>query len=422
MQVHKQLAVVSSWQAIAVAHVQPITAVAASGASGGSGHGGALVASCDSSGRLLVWNGPQLQHQAAVTSAAAGSSTALVWLPLENAGAAAAARGGQQQAQQQAQQQQQQHWLAVGRGAMLQCYTVSGRQTVTAATTALPAGCSSIVSLHVLTGASSSGASGTGSSCLLLAVCSSSASRGSMLSAWQCTISSGSASSLQLQLAGTAAVSAAGAVTAAATVGGEQLLVGAADGAVLLLSLGATGSGVQLETAASLQEEGPVAAVAADEGCLHIATAGSSGLSVWTAAAPDSSGSSCTGPASSRSYSRAASVQLPAGSGNATAAAWLCHSVVPCLAVATSCGCILLLAPLRSGRSGSSWQWVAELPATSAGSPGIQHLTAGGGCSSLTAAAGNQLLRLSESVLLPLSRRQGGGDTSQLLGRWARFP
>ena len=351
MQVHKQLAVVSSWQAIAVAHVQPITAVAASGASGGSGHGGALVASCDSSGRLLVWNGPQLQHQAAVTSAAAGSSTALVWLPLENAGAAAAARGGQQQAQQQAQQQQQQHWLAVGRGAMLQCYTVSGRQTVTAATTALPAGCSSIVSLHVLTGASSSGASGTGSSCL-----------------------------------------------------------------------GATGSGVQLETAASLQEEGPVAAVAADEGCLHIATAGSSGLSVWTAAAPDSSGSSCTGPASSRSYSRAASVQLPAGSGNATAAAWLCHSVVPCLAVATSCGCILLLAPLRSGRSGSSWQWVAELPATSAGSPGIQHLTAGGGCSSLTAAAGNQLLRLSESVLLPLSRRQGGGDTSQLLGRWARFP
>ena len=199
-QVHKQLAVVSSWQAVAVAHVQPITAVAASGASGGSGHGGALVATCDSSGRLLVWNGPQLQHQAAVTAAAAGSSTALVWLPLEPAGAAAAARGGQQQAQ----QQQQQHWLAVGSGAMLQCYTVSGRQAIAAATTALPAGCSSIVSMHVLTGASSCGASGgTGSSsCMLLAVCSSSAGRGSLMCAWRCTIAGGAASSLQLQLAG----------------------------------------------------------------------------------------------------------------------------------------------------------------------------------------------------------------------------
>ncbi|KAL4433701.1 hypothetical protein ABPG75_000142 [Micractinium tetrahymenae] len=445
-QVHKQLAVVSSWHTAAVAHEHPITAFSASSAccsssssSGGGGSGSrggppALVASCDSGGQLLLWSGPRLEPLAAVPAAAVGASAALVWLPLAGAGSGAGPTAdgvGQQQAQQQAQQQQaQQHWLAVGSGSMLQCYAVGSKKAVAVSTAALPAGCSSILSLHVLEGSSPP-------SCLMLAVCSSSAGRGSVACVWRCTAPPGAAGpagpagpagSLQLDLAGTAQVPATAAVTAAAVAGGQQIVLGMADGAVLLATLAVGSSGVQLQQSARLEEQGPVAAVAADEHCLHIASASRAGISVWAAAA-DSSGGDTEPTSTAWHYSHAAHVALPAGCGAASAIAWLHHSVAPCLAVATSCNSILLLSSVRdaagsgdtNGGCGSSWQWVAALPAAVGGAAaGGMHLAAGIGGSSVVAAAGSQLLRLSEEVLVPPAGgcgAQDGGNATKLLGR-----
>jgi len=298
---------------------------------------------------------------------------------------------------------------------MLQCYAVSSKQTVATVTVAVPAGCSSIKSLHALDGSHASNAD----SCLLLAVCSSSSGRGSTACAWCCeAIGDGvsSSSTMQLQLTGTAAIPGSAAVTAAAAAGStQQLLLGTADGMVLLLSVSTGAAGVQLQQAACLQEEGPVAAVAADEHCLHVASASQAGISVWTAAADSTSEAD-----PSWHYSRAMHVPLPTGAGAATGIAWLRHTVVPCLAVATSSNSLLLLSTCRDGgssSSSSSWQWAAHLPAAvGGGASGAMHLASGSGCSSVVAAAGNQLLRLSEVVALPGSDAQPEGST-ELLGR-----
>ena len=403
----------SSWQAAAVAHEQRITALAASssedrsdscsgsssGSSSGSHHGSAaatMLASCDASGRLLVWSGAGLQHAAAVPAAAVGGAAALAWLHLAAPGTAGTA--GEHAGL---------HWLAVGSGSLLQCYAVESKRAVAVTTAALPAGCSAVKSLHAV-----AGAAGTA---MLLAVCSSSAGRGSVLCVWHYAAGSGAASpgGLQLQLAGTAPVPAASAVTTAAPAGPQQLLVGTADGQVLLLGVAASGGDVQLQQAAGLQEQGPVSAVAADEHCLHLAAAGPAGVSVWSAAADGSAADADP----SWHYGRAASVDLPAGSGAAAALAWLRHSVAPCLVVATSAGSLLLLSTVRDGRdSSSSWRWVAQLPSVvGSNAGGVTHLAAGSSCSSVVAAAGNQLLRLSEAVLP--SADADGQRGSLLLGR-----
>lgn len=427
LQVHKQLAVVSSWQTTAVAHEHPITAFASSlgsfgSSNSGGGHGShgtgggarALVASCDASGQLLVWGGPRLEPLAAVPAAAVGASAALAWLPLQGPGAGA---GPQASAAGQQQGQQAQHWLAVGSGSLLQCYAVGGRKAVAVCTAALPAGCSSIASLHVLEGR-------TPASCVLLAVCTSSAGRGSVACTWRCTAlagSAGPAGSLQLELAGTAGVPSAAPVTAAAVAGGQQLVLGTADGAVLLATLDVGSSGVQLEQAARLAEQGRVAAVAADEHCLHIAAATQAGITVWTSAADSGSGDDAD---VAWHYSRAAHVALPPGCGAVSAIAWLQHSPSPCLAVAASCSSILLLSSARDPAGGggtSSWQWVAALPEALGGArEGTPHLAAGSGAGSVVAAAGSQLLRLSEEVLGSPSSSDGAqqGRSAKLLGRW----
>lgn len=300
---------------------------------------------------------------------------------------------------------------------MLQCYAVGSNKAVAVCTAALPAGCSSILSLHVVEG-------GAPGSCLLLAMCTSSAGRGSVACAWRCAVlragPTGPAGSIQLDLAGTAQVPASAAVTAAAAADGQQMVLGTADGVVLLATLVVDGTGVQLWQSARVEESGPVAAVATDEHCLHIASASQAGVSVWTAAADCSSGDTDNGR---WHYSQAAQVTLPPGCGHVSALAWLHHSASPCLAVAASCNSILLLSPLRdacgggsASGCGSSWQWVAELPAAAGGAPaGTLHLAAGSG--GVVAAAGSQLLRLSEEVLVP-----SGGDTqalgsAKLLGR-----
>lgn len=398
----------SSWQAAAVAHEQPITAFAAAAnanGSGGSSSSIGLVASCDGSGRLLLWEGPHLKHLAAVPAAAVGSTAALAWLPLASPSPAAGV----------VEDARREQWLAVGSGSMLQIYCVGSRQPVAVATAAVQAGCSTIKSLHAF--------SSSGSSCVLLAVCSSSAGRGCVLCGWRCSASaaaSGSStpSSMQLALAGTAAVPAAAAVSSAATAGSKQLLVGTADGSVLLLSMATDGNGVQPQPVAHVQEDGAVTVVAADEGCLHLASTTGGSVSIWSACPGDTNGSSSgSGDAAPTChYSRAACVQLPPASGQASAAAWLCHSVAPCLAVATNNGTLLLLSAVRAGRSGSSgWQWVARLPPTAAASAGVRHLAAGSGCSTVVAVEGNQLLRMSEAVLVPGGEQEGGG--TQLFGR-----
>lgn len=308
--------------------------------------------------------------------------------------------------------QQVQQWLAVGSGSMLQCYAVTNKQAVAVATAALPAGCSSITSLHALDGADAS-------RCLLLAICSSSAGRGSMACLWQCSPAPGAGSvcSLMLQLAGTAQVPASTSVICAATAGGQQVLAGLSDGPVLLLSAVAASTGVELQQAARLDEQGPAAAVAADDHCLHIASASQASVSVWTAAA-DSNGDDNDGTA--WHYSLAASVPLPASAGVATAVAWLRNMPAPCLAVGTSSSSVLLLSTIRDAGSSCSWQWVAELPAAIGGhnATGVMFLSAGSsGCSSLMAAAGNQLVRLSDRLLLPPGEAEEG-DGTKLLGRW----
>ncbi len=428
-QVHKQLAVASSWQTVTVAHEQPIVAVAAK-SGGGHGSGGSslgIVASCDSSGKLLLWDGPHFKHRAAQPAAAVGSTAALAWLPpigptAAHSTAASLVEGAARQ-----------HWLAAGSGSMLQCYLVGSRQPLAVVTTAVPAGCSSIKSLHTLTSGSGGGSGGasTGSSCLLLAVCSSSMGRGSMLCAWRCTVSSdqtgGDAATLQLQLAGAAAPPTTAAVTTtSAAPGSGQLLIGMADGTVQLLSAlpAAEAGSLQLTVAAEVQDSGPVVGVAGDEGCLHLATISSCAVSVWSVAA-DGNGDETTRDESSSSaaqpachYARAACVQLPAGAGEPTAAVWVGHTVAPCLAVGTSTGSILLLAAVRDQYSRTSWQWLARVSASSAGTAGIKHLvTTGGSCGTVVAAAGNQLLRLSEAVLLPTTEEDSGGV--QLVGRCA---
>lgn len=411
-QVHKQLAVASSWQATAVAHEQPITAFAASAPSSSSSSVG-LLASCDGSGRLLLWDGPHIRHLATVPAAAVGSTTALAWLPLAAPSPAASGADGSHREQ----------WLAVGSGSMLQLYSVGARQPVAVATAAVPAGCSAIRSLHAFGssggggGGGSAGGSG-GSSCILLAVCSSSTGRGNVLCAWHCTAPAASNGGVQLALAGTCAPPGALVVTAAATAGSGQLMVGAADGTVQLLSVAAAGGAMQVQAAASVQEAGPVAAVAADEGCLHIASTCGSSVSVWTAVPGrgDASGASSSGAPSGQHYAQAASVPLPAAGEQASALAWLCHSVAPCLAVATSSGSLLLLSAVRDAPCGTSaWRWVARLPPAAGLTSGIRHLSAGSGCGTVVAAVGDQLLRLSDMVLLPGSEQEGGGV--QLLGR-----
>ncbi len=435
MQVHKQLAVVSSWHTSAVAHEHPITAFASSpggreksrGAHDGHGSGGnpALVASCDASGQLLVWGGPHLEPLAAVPAASVGASPALAWLPLEDPGrgvrpsSAEEARqqqAQQQQVQQQQQAQQQQRWLAVGSGSLLQCYAVAGRKAVAVCTAALPAGCSSILSLHVLEGGEAS------TSCLLLALCTSSAGRGSVACAWRCIVlpglagPAGPAGSLQLDLAGTAQVPGAAAVTAAVAVGSQQLVLGMDDGTVVLAALTAGSLGVQLQQSARLVEQARVVAVAADEHCLHIAAAALTGVSVWRAAADGSSG----GADAAWQYSRAAHVALPPGCGAVGVIAWLHQATAPCLAVASNCSSILLLSSVRAAAGAGSWQWVAALPAAMGGTPASTvHLAAGSGEGSVVAAAGSQLLRLSEEVLVPPSSCGGAqsGSIAKLLGR-----
>lgn len=423
LQVHKQLAVASTWQTATVAHEQPIVAVAAkpAGSHGNSGSGLGIVASCDSSGKLLLWDGMHLKHRAAQPAAAVGSTAALAWLPLTGpAGAPSTAATIAQDAGRQ-------HWLAVGSGSMLQCYLVGGRQPLAVATAAVPAGCSSIKSLHTLTSGSSGSSSDAASSCLLVAVCSSSMGRGNMLCAWHCTVGSGQAggevAALQLQLAGAAAPPTPAAVTTAATLGSSQLLIGTADGTVQLLAVipGAEAGGLQLGMAATVHDRGPVASVAGDEGCLHLATVSSCGVTVWSVAA-DGNGEEASSEGSggaalpARHYARAACVQLPAGAGDPTAAVWVGHTVAPCLAVGTSTGSILLLAAVRDQYSRTSWQWLARMPATNAGASGIRHLvTTGGSCGTVVAAAGDQLLRLSDAVLLSATEQESGG--TQLLGR-----
>ena len=422
VQVHKQLAVASTWQTATIAHEQPIVAVAAkpAGSHGNSSSGLGIVASCDSSGKLLLWDGVHLKHRAAQPAAAVGSTAALAWLPLTGPAAAPST------AATIAQDAGRQHWLAVSSGSMLQCYLVGGRQPLAVATAAVPAGCSSIKSLHTLTSSSSS-SSIDASSCLLVAVCSSSMGRGSMLCAWRCTVGSGQASgeaaALQLQLAGAAAPPTPAAVTTAVTLGSGQLLIGTADGTVQLLAIipGAEAGSLQLRMAAVVQDSGPVAAVAGDEGCLHLATVSSCGVTVWSVAA-DGNGEEASSEGSdgaalpARHYARAACVQLPAGAGDPTAAVWVGHTVAPCLAVGTSTGSILLLAAVRDQYSRTSWQWLARVPATNAGASGIRHLvTTGGSCGTVVAAAGDQLLRLSDAVLLSATEQESGG--TQLLGR-----
>lgn len=417
----------STWQTATAAHEQAIVAVAAkpAGGHGNSGSSLGIVASCDGSGKLLLWDGLHLRHRAAQPAAAVGSTAALAWLPLTGPPAAPSTAAGI------AEDAGRQHWLAVGSGSMLQCYLVGSRQPLTVATAAVPAGCSSIKSLHTLTSDSSSSTT-AGTSCMLLAVCSSSTGRGSMLCAWRCTASSGQAggeaAALQLELAGAAAPPTPAAITAAsAAPGGGQLLVGAAEGTAQLLSVVPTAEagGLQLRVAAAVQDSDPVSAVAGDEGCLHLATVSSSGVTVWSVAADgdgddtSSSVGSSNAAQPARHYARAARVQTPAGAGNPTSAVWVGHTVAPCLAVGTSTGCILLLAAVRDQHSRTSWQWLARVPATNAGAAGIRHLvTTGGSCSTVVAAAGDQLLRLSDTVLLPATEQEGGG--AQLLGRCVR--
>ena len=386
-QVCKQLAVVSSWQAAAVAHTKPITALATRAA----GEPGSLVASCDGSGRLLLWHGPHLQRLAAVPSAATCSTAALAWLPLQctEAGADSAKLHG---------------WLAVGSGSLLQCYAISSKHVAAMATAALPAGCSSIKSLHAL-----KGQGGTG--CRLVAVCSNSAGRGSMLCGWQCLPMPGG-SGLQLHpVSPTRIPAVTSACTAAATAGDEQLLLGTADGAVLMVAV-STGSSAQQTCArlVSLQEQGHVQAVAADDDCLHIATCSGRAVSIWTAAKTAN-----LAVDDGAHYSILTCAQLPPAAGQATAVAWLRHSAVPCAAVATSSGSILMLATMRqNGEDCSHWHWAAHLPATAGGVSSVDLLTAGSGCGSVMVAAGSEVLRLADSVLLPSGSPH---QSTQLLGR-----
>ena len=399
-----------------MAHEHPITAFAGRPAEGSSGGASsvALVASCDSSGRLLLWEGPHLRHLAAVPAAAVGSTAALAWLPL-GTGVPAAVSTAREEGRQEL-------WLAVGSGSMLQCYSIGVRPPVAVATAALPAGCSAITSLHAFNGGGGGSSSPTiSNTCLLLAVCSSSTGRGSMACAWRCAVgaapSSGAPSSMQLAPAGTVAVPLPAAVTAAALAGGDQLLVGTADGAVQLLAIVAEGRALQLQPVASVQDEGAVSAIAADEGCLHLATACGSAASVWSAATDSSNTSSADLAACGGShYERSACVALPPGAGDATAVAWMSGTVAPCLAVATSSGSILLLSAVRGSRCSINWRWVARLPTGAGTSTAIRQLAAGSGCSSVLAAAGNQVLQLSETVCLP-SAGQDGGGTTVLLGR-----
>jgi hypothetical protein len=83
--------------------------------------------------------------------------------------------------------------------------------------------------------------------------------------------------------------------------------------------------------------------------------------------------------------------------------------------LAATCGSgIHLLAPIRQqGQDCSSWQWVARLPVSTGNGP--QHLSASGGCGSVVAAAGDQLLQLSDIVQLPQHRQSALDPLGRLL-------
>jgi hypothetical protein len=319
----------------------------------------------------MVWRCPTLQHVLAVPAAAAGSITSLAWLPLTGAPVS----------------EKQPHWLAVGSGSMVQCYAVSGRQAAAVATIALPAGCSSIKSLHGLRSRSTGSAP---EGCLLLAVCSSSIGRGSKLASWRCSLGNPASRGIVLQLAASCSIPGLMAGVASVHFASDAgLVVRTTSGTVLLYAATADADGVTLQLLTALDGVAGAGPVAADGDLLHLATSCTNELHIWMVGDPQPGEASCDRD----TCHQAARLVLPSAAGHVSALAWLQHTISPCLAVGTSLGNVLLAA---ASRDTNSWQWVAAMPDASA-SHAVDHLTASpsGG---IVAATGSQLVRLADTV------------------------
>lgn len=333
----------------------------------------------------MVWRCPTLQHVLTMPAAAVGSIAALAWLPLA------------------AVSEEQPRWLAVGSGSMVQCYAVNGCQAATVATIALPAGCSSIKSLHGLRSTSSDSAP---DACVLLAVCSSSIGRGSRLASWCCRMDTPGDRGLMLRLASSCSMPGLTADVASVHLASDAgLLVHSSSGAVMLYAVAADADGATLQLLTALDGVAGSGPVAVDGDLLHLATSSTNGVAVWTALGPQPGGASCDRDG----CRQAAHLELPCAEGHVSALTWLTHTISPCLAVGTSAGNVLLAA---ADRNTNSWQWLAAMPVAST-NHAVDHLMATP-CGGIVAAMGSQLMRLADTMQIGQN-----GETVQL-NRWDR--
>ena len=395
----RQLSLLRTWAALAAGHPAVVAAAALAPVLGG----GALLATADARGGLMVWDAASMQLVETLAPpgpALEAAPQGLAWL------ASSSSDGGSQQQQQQ--QQQRYLLLAAARGGSLRCWAVDVRHQAPAAPAweaGLPPACSPLLALLYLV--SSSGSDGR----LLVAV---GGGAQPHLAAWSCgTGPPRLLGTLPLLMAQGNAVTAAAAVPRLA----GCLLVALSSGSLLLLQLQVGAAGPILVTVAALQLPSPgrPLALAADAGGTNIAAVCSCGgggdgggggdkavrVLVWqhTMAADNELRDSW-------SYALVAGVLLPAelessGSAGLIAATcqWLPDVPVPCLAVSAggvgSMG-VLLLAPGHGASGGRSWRWVARL-ACEAPVAGLA-ACASGASAFVVATQGEQLLLLSEDV------------------------